>query len=349
MQERLDWIDAVKGTCLLLVMIAHLWHPCPHWVQVLTGGYMQVFFVMAGLTSFASTRSFKEQIIRKSKRLLVPYAIYGIVLLLFGALLPTHANIGHGALGLLYGRYTLFPPTTETNVPLLQACGYLAPFWFLPCIFLSYILLSWYDHSRYPYLVIILAILVSILTPLCPILLPWCMEMAFVGFLLMLCGRAMRPILLKVPTRLSRAFFLQFLLWLGCAVVYMLVWRIDGPINMSLSQMENMSVLYPFRFLFFCVLGICEAIFVSICFRTISSNIVTRSFSYIGRQALRLMCIHLFVGQGVFFILSKTQCPMAVTFTCSIGVIFFVNWLLDYSLQRIARKQASSNISAEEH
>ena len=349
MQERLDWIDAVKGACLLLVMIAHLWRPCPYWVHVLTGGYMLVFFVMAGITSVGTKRSFNEQIRNKAKRLLVPYAVYGVILILLGMILPTQAQVEKGLLGLLYGRYSLLSPTIEPHFPLLQACGYLAPFWFLPCIFLSYVLLAWYDHSHYPYLIVVLAILVGILTPLCPVLLPWCIEMSFIGFLVMLSGRMLRPILMTIPFALDKTAVLQLLLWSVCGALYLVTWKIDGPTNMSLSQMGNEEVFFPLRFVFFGLLGISEAVFLSLSFRTINATILTSFFAYVGRQALRLMCIHLFIGQGVFYVLSKADCPMAVSFACAIGVIFFVNWILDYSLQWISRKKATCNIPAEEH
>lgn len=349
MQKRLDWIDAVKGTCLLLVMIAHLWQPCPHWVHVLTGGYMQVFFVMAGVTSLASSRSLREQLMQKSKRLLVPYAFYGIILLLAGVILPTQAEFGKGLLGLLYGRYSLYPLSVDSNIPLLQACGYLAPFWFLPCIFLSYVLMAWYDHSRYPYLLIVLAVIVGIVTPLLPVLLPWCIEMSFVGFLLMLCGRALRHVILEDSAKPKSSLWLLLMIWIGCAVVYAGAWWLNGPVNMSLNLMGNTAVFFPFRVVFFCLLGVSEAVFFSLSFRAIQPVVVTRCFAYVGRQALRLMCIHLFIGQGVYYLLADKELPMALTFACAIGVVFLINFLLDYSIQWISSKKAAGDIPAEKH
>lgn len=346
MQERLDWIDAVKGTCLLLVMIAHLWQPCPTWVAVLTAGYMQVFFVMAGITAVAKSCSFREQIGQKAKRLLVPYFFYGIVFLLLGVILPTQADLGKGALGLLYGRYTLYPPYVEANIPLLQACGYLSPLWFLPCIFISYMLLAWYDRSRFPYLIVLLAIAAGIVTPLLPILLPWSIEMSFVGFLLMLFGRLLRSQLLVPPFKLGKAFVFRLLIWLGCAAVYLTAWKIDAPVNMSLSQMGNITMYFPLRFVFFCLLGISETLFLALFFRALYSSFLTKTIAYVGRQALRLMCIHLFIGQGVFYLLANRGVPLAVTFACALAVIFIANYILD---SLFSRKQSASDIPTEQN
>ena len=319
---------------MLLVILAHLWNPCPKWVALLTAGYMQVFFVMAGVTAVASSLPWRERIIQKSKRLLLPYAFYGIGLLCIGLILPTQADVKNGLLGLLYGRYTLYPPSIEPNFPLLQSCGYLSPLWFLPCIFLSYVLLEWYDHSRRPYLIVMLSITVGIATPLLPILMPWSIEMAFVGFLLMLCGRWMRPLVIKKSEKPDSTDLFQWLLGIGCAVLYGFVWWNDAPINMSLSQMGNSEVFFPIQCVLFIILGVCEALFLSVLFCSFPTSIITRSAAYIGRQAMRLMCIHLFIGQGMFYVLARWDVPFAVSFCCALIVILLINFLLDRLLKR---------------
>ena len=296
---------------------------------------MQVFFIMAGMTS-SSSRSLYEQIRQKSKRLLFPYFIYGIILLCAGVLLPTHAEFGRGLLALLYGRYSVYPPSMDAHIPLLQSCGFLSPLWFLPCIFLSYVLLAWYDCSRFPSLIVLLSIAVSVVTPLLPILLPWGIEMAFIGFLLMLFGRTIRPLLLESPTKFSRAFFEQLGLWLGCAALYVLLWGIASPVNMSLSEICNSNVVFPLHFVYFCLLGICETFFFTLFFRTIQTTITTKSLAYIGRQALRLLIIHLFIGECVYYLVSKLDMPTIIPFGCAILSILLINSILDRLSKRIS-------------
>ncbi len=329
MQERLDWIDAVKGTCLILVVIAHLWRPCPQWVHLLTGGYMQVFFIMAGLTSSVSAKTFRNQVAQKSIRLVLPYCFYGIILLLLGAILPKHMDLGNGLLGLLYGRYTLFPPSIEPNISLLKACGYLSPLWFLPCIYVSYILLAWYDRARYPEMIVAMAVIVGIISPLFPILMPWSIEMSCVGFLLMLLGRALRPILLNSSEQGKHELWGQIVLVIGCMGIYIAAWLLDGPVNMSISQMGNTKIFFPLQVVFFCLLGGSEAIVLSILFKAIQTSIITRSVAYIGRQALRLLCIHLFIGEAVYYLFAGRDVPMVVTFACALAVILLINYVLD--------------------
>lgn len=352
MRERIDWIDAVKGTCLFLVIIAHLCHPCPLWTHILTGGYMQVFFVMAGITSVASSLTFREQISQKSRRLLLPYALYGIVLLVLGVILPTQISFGKGLLGLLYGRYSLFPLSAESNIPLLQACGYLAPFWFLPCIFLSYMLLSWYDHSMQPKVVVIIAIIVCCTTPLLPILLPWSIEMSFAGFLLMLCGRELRGAFLHKTKLLNNSYPLV-LIWIGSAIIYMIAWKLDGPVNMSLSIMGTENMPFPLHIIFFVLLGLSEALFMSLSFMALHKSFITRIFAYIGRHALRLLCIHLFLGECVYFLLTDVHLPQIVRFMCALSVIFLADFILEHFSSLISksmsRKKATSNIPTEKY
>lgn len=312
---------------------------------------MQVFFVMAGITSVPSTLIFRKYIYQKSKRLLIPYVFYGIVLLLLGAILPTHIELSKGFLGILYGRYSIFPPSIDNNIPLLQACGYLSPLWFLPCIFLSYMLMAWHDLSKRSYLIVLWALCVGVATPLLPILLPWSLEMAFAGFLLMLCGRGMRRLLLDTPALLGKPFPL-LLLWLGSAVVYMTAWKLDGPVNMSLSIMGAENMLFPFRIIFFGLLGLSEALFLSLLFRTLKGTMVTRVFAYVGRHALRLLCIHLFIGECVYFLLPD-RLPQPISFTCALTVIFLTDFLLEhfFSLitKSISRQKTTSDVPTEKH
>lgn len=126
-------------------------------------------------------------------------------------------------------------------------------------------LLTCYDHSRYPNVIVGIAIIIGMLTPIIPILLPWNIEMAFVGFLLMLCGRILRTLLLdSEDKKFNKPLLIYALIMVGSIGIYFLVCKINGIPNMSLSQMGGTKVFFPFRVFFFSLLGISEALFLSL-------------------------------------------------------------------------------------
>lgn len=145
MEQRVQWIDAVKGVGILLVILAHISPISNKVFWYLTYGFMPIFFVMAGFTS-KSVCGYSEAIKKKAKRLLVPYFVYGLLLIVASSLLFGNTNMTQALLGLAYGRYSLFPECAGNVVPLLKGCLDVCPFWFLPCMFLAYLLLIIYDN-----------------------------------------------------------------------------------------------------------------------------------------------------------------------------------------------------------
>lgn len=145
MEQRVQWIDAVKGVGILLVILAHISPISNKVFWYLTYGFMPIFFVMAGFTS-KSVCGYSEAIKKKAKRLLIPYFVYGLLLIVASYLLFGNTNMMQALLGLAYSRYSLFPEGAENVVPLLKGCLYVCPFWFLPCMFLAYLLLIIYDN-----------------------------------------------------------------------------------------------------------------------------------------------------------------------------------------------------------
>ena len=108
MEQRVQWIDAVKGVGILLVILAHISPISNKVFWYLTYGFMPIFFVMAGFTS-KSVCGYSEAIKKKAKRLLVPYFVYGLLLIVASYLLFGNTNMTQALLGLAYGRYSLFP------------------------------------------------------------------------------------------------------------------------------------------------------------------------------------------------------------------------------------------------
>ncbi len=77
---RKKYIDAIKGFCIVLVLFSHA-GGIPYIGRVLFACYMQVYFVIAGITyNDRKNETLSRFIRKKAKRLLIPYAIYGTAL-----------------------------------------------------------------------------------------------------------------------------------------------------------------------------------------------------------------------------------------------------------------------------
>ena len=79
-KPRKKYIDAVKGFCIILVLFSHA-GGIPFIGGILAACYMQVYFVIAGITySDRKEETFRQFALKKAKRLLIPYAVYGAAL-----------------------------------------------------------------------------------------------------------------------------------------------------------------------------------------------------------------------------------------------------------------------------
>ena len=79
-KPRKKYIDAVKGFCIILVAFGHA-GGIPIFGTYLFACFMQVYFVVAGITyTDKKEETLGQFALKKAKRLLVPYAVYGTAL-----------------------------------------------------------------------------------------------------------------------------------------------------------------------------------------------------------------------------------------------------------------------------
>ena len=142
MRERIPWIDAAKGIGILLVLISHTF-PINKYINILfLTPYMAFFFVLSGFT-YSHKLPAKGEIVKKAKRLLIPYFIYGLI----GAVLICDLNLAellHELSGLFYSRYYYLRPVGDHCSHFSQ----ISPMWFLPCMFLSYVWVVFYSKIK---------------------------------------------------------------------------------------------------------------------------------------------------------------------------------------------------------
>lgn len=132
MKKRVDWIDALKGFGILLVIIGHT--DCPDGLESwIYSFHMPLFFMLSGIMEKAKDYSWKEWFIKKAKSLLWPYFLFGIVEIVFYIIseAAVHELVGKKLLkkiaAILYSNYIF-----DHN--------YTGVIWFLSCLFVTELL-----------------------------------------------------------------------------------------------------------------------------------------------------------------------------------------------------------------
>lgn len=129
--QRILWVDACKFVAICLVVIGHIIQ-FPFCVrETIFTFHMPFFFALSGVFITSSKQLTGKQIVKKFKTLIIPYFVFGIIL------------IGAEA---VYGHY-LSNGWADTSDYLRLKLWQLLTFdrfgklWFLPCLFVSQILL----------------------------------------------------------------------------------------------------------------------------------------------------------------------------------------------------------------
>ena len=139
--DHIKCIDAVKGFTITLVIFCHA-GGIPYVGVALFASFMQVFFVLAGITYNDKVgETLRSYLIKRAKRLLIPYATWSVLLLLIDAFFEklTVSEIMRGGIGIIYARYCLLEYHGDAgNILLLNNLN--GPLWFLPAMFISSLL-----------------------------------------------------------------------------------------------------------------------------------------------------------------------------------------------------------------
>ena len=125
-QERETYIDIAKGLGILLVLLGHIEYMALWKVKFIYSFHMPFFFFVSGLLWHAGGKKTPGTIIKtRLKSIMLPYAIWSVVLILF-----------HLLIYYVTGRWN-FPGTLKEAVTdTLCLYGY-SVLWFLPALFLA--------------------------------------------------------------------------------------------------------------------------------------------------------------------------------------------------------------------
>ena len=198
--KRMLWIDSLKGFLMLLVIWSHSKAYIDPPGYYLTAGYMGVFFFLTGYTTLNWNTKGISYIKKKACRLLVPYCVYGILIMLYQIMISIYNEtfsvhtFFEGLFGFLYNAYR-FDKESGVNF-LIWDNG---PFWFLTAMFLAcvyaWIFFYLWNKEKRCEAVSILVIMSVLLNSNTRYMLPWGADSAFIGAILIVLGSFYRKYL----------------------------------------------------------------------------------------------------------------------------------------------------------
>lgn len=118
-KDRVKWIDTAKFLGIFFIMIHHIGY-IPEYISVVYSPFiLSVFFFASGYVS--KSTDFKTYIKKKSLTLLLPWLIYGLVMVLVSVLAQRNISVLPYEIGRMF----------------LQVRDYGDKLWFIPCLFVS--------------------------------------------------------------------------------------------------------------------------------------------------------------------------------------------------------------------
>lgn len=285
--SRKEWLDALKGIAIILVVMSHTDCGVPFLHQYLTACYMPLFFIASGYVFKEKAGCYQ----RKLKQLLVPYIGWAIVYLSTACIVyhvTDFKNIGIWFTGIVYSRFNLFEIGTMPNLKLLPPGA--GPLWFLTCMALSYLLVRPLIQAKSTMrLMLILAYLgISAGLMFCPLLMPWSLDTAFMGALFIYAGYLFKD------TRLNRRRI--WITFLVCTPIYLILSHINSGINMSVREYGNLGLI---SLPLFGIIGILGTVSYATFFMLSNNSRLCHYFAYFGRISLTIMCSHMFFARGI--------------------------------------------------
>ncbi len=289
--KRLQWIDAAKGIAILGVLLTHIsrvpignsaYHSLIfNNLFYIVAPFMPLFFFLSGLTF-----SDKNGIIKKrATQLIIPYvswALFYYLIYNIRIIWSEQWTIEEATLrlvGIIYGRSAM----------LSQGSG---PMWFLTALFSSYVLyLPIHRTKTKKYRICLICLYLLIITALhtTQFLLPWNLDTALVGAILIHAGYCCK----KYSTFKALSSKTSIITSIVAIPIYITCVNINGGgWSMFNRGLGNSGILSPMLFLCMGISGSYLLCMLSLCMEKLKLSSI---LSTIGRHTLTILCSHFFI------------------------------------------------------
>jgi len=270
MKQRLDYIDIAKGIGILTVIYSHSGGE-KGLMTYIGGFFIPLFFILSGITYSNHGERFAIFVSRKFRRLIFPYFIFSIVLLI----VYRHFSFTD-VLGVFYSRYCLYPFHVSPSISFMESGN--APLWFLTAMFSSLVLFRIFsDNEKTQYWLIGVYVVLICLSVYLPILPPWSIDTAFLFSLFIYIGTKVKSV------DFGRVNALRLLMVLG---VYFILCYINGEPNLSVRE-------YGRSFLLILLTGTLGTIIIIKFSQWLEKSIFKNVLVSFGQHSLVIFCIQM--------------------------------------------------------
>ncbi|MCQ2512629.1 MAG: acyltransferase family protein [Lachnospiraceae bacterium] len=321
MDKRIEWIDALRGSAMWLVVLGHTFfdrsHPVRNYVYSF---HMPLFFFISGLTYKRTEISFLKFLKKKAKAFLLPYLAINIFVAIIKYILHfttnLYANLSLKSMvsGMLTG--------DGENAPCIQS-------WFLLTLFLTEIIFYCLDRlMRGETGLFIASVIVAALGWVyskvwCFGPLWWHLDVAFLAVLFFWFGYFFKNNLVDKIEQLSMVWK-----WVLCVVAFII-----GAILSTINGKVSMNGSYYGRIYFFLLAAFCSIL--GFTFLSMAVLRKTRFINTVGRNTMFYLGYHAF-----FTTIFKTFFPMLcrvwyLTIPVSIVCLFLVYFPAKYGTKYV--------------
>lgn len=324
--KRIGWIDISKALGIFLVVLCHcgLRTAFTQWVYSF---HMPLFFFVSGMV-YVQRGQFKEFLYRRFRQIMVPYFLFSLILC-FGV-----------------QSYKDWVNILIANRNSLSESASFSPLWFLPCLFLSSVLMD--IHSRLlgrckvyvsgaiAALAVVAGFVIS-RTDVSP--LPWSLDIALVGFGFMWAGNLFRKLFdLHVGSLSSKKpgiIYVIVVCVLAAAGSILAFHNLPQSLTPGCPHVEMSIGHYgnPLLFLFSALALSLFTILLSQCLERVFNRLklfwVRSRVVETGRFSLGIMCIH----GAVIALLHSVLNHLGVTVTvllifCEAILVLFISYIV---------------------
>lgn len=274
MKQRNDTIDILKGIGIIIMIMGHLGFGEPFSIYIHAFN-MPLFFAISGFLFVPeSYPSIGKLIVKKTRRLLIPYLFFGFVNIAIAIAVQDGFSVQSAVSSLLW-----------TNNSGLAISGAL---WFLTSLFIAEMVFYFISKVKNIYLICLLSMFIGITATYITIVLPFSMKQGFVGLSFMGCGYLYRKLkdssfVLKIEK--CSIWIIVILGILNAAAIFY-----NGLVNMRKNSYSN-------RFLFWLNALITVYLMLLVVKRWISYRKdkefwFERIVKYIGKNSITFVCIN---------------------------------------------------------
>lgn len=281
--QRIRWIDVAKGICMISVIAGHM--GVRSISNVVFSYHLTVFFILSGYT--LKDNLSLEQVNKRFRSLMIPYFVTCAAVTtmdVFNQIFLT-GNRDLLVMTQIIGRdltRSFMASGSITRFGSMDVGGRIGAVWFLPATFFAVVfaqvLLKYVDMPKRRYAIALPLALLSCVSAQY-IWLPFSIQAAFLAMPLILLGYDLRENGLLSRLRAKHIF--------ACLAVFGIgIWMKKTPVYYVTASMADYVISS--------VCAVASSLFILYIARMLSTRLSCRILTWIGRNSIYYLCIHLF-------------------------------------------------------